>query len=417
MQPLLPRELHVLGVDDDDDVAVELRWLVCGLILPLEHRGNLAGQTAQHVAPGLRAGGARHVPGDRRQPQQHARASPLPALTSTSRNVSRSGFSIPRRSLRSSLVACAACGCISAHARILRPRGSPPQVADSADFAVRLACPLFATSEGGAGLRDSLARQAQSIEASAGREWARSKLAVSEMGENLVPVARHGLPEPRAAAVTHSEAGTSDGVNDCASLRYRLARKCLGTVARRLAAFPPRSGTWTFRTPAFSILFLSYDKKEATEAIEPAPSCSKATATLVGAGGAFLPPWRRAVSSRTATTSGCSRTSRMRIASSRSGPRRTSTGAPGGYRLQIRAATRLLAHPRGRPGSRRAHRSLVSSLAPWNPAAPPCSVFEGELADHIPVIKTSISGTRLVGRMTGELVAGRGAHAPWPCAT
>eukprot|EP00878_Enallax_costatus_P004341 GHUV01004575.1.p1 GENE.GHUV01004575.1~~GHUV01004575.1.p1 ORF type:complete len:246 (+),score=62.24 GHUV01004575.1:285-1022(+) len=28
------------------------------------------------------------------------------------------------------------------------------------------------------------------------------------------------------------------------------------------------------------------------------------------------------------------------------------------------------------------------------------SVFEAELADHIPVIKTSISGTRLVGRMT-----------------
>ncbi|WIA38049.1 hypothetical protein OEZ86_001419 [Tetradesmus obliquus] len=28
------------------------------------------------------------------------------------------------------------------------------------------------------------------------------------------------------------------------------------------------------------------------------------------------------------------------------------------------------------------------------------SVFESELADHIPVIKTSISGTRLVGRMT-----------------
>lgn len=29
-----------------------------------------------------------------------------------------------------------------------------------------------------------------------------------------------------------------------------------------------------------------------------------------------------------------------------------------------------------------------------------CSVFEAELADHIPVIKTSIAGTRLVGRMT-----------------
>lgn len=27
------------------------------------------------------------------------------------------------------------------------------------------------------------------------------------------------------------------------------------------------------------------------------------------------------------------------------------------------------------------------------------SVFEAELADHIPVIKTSIAGTRLVGRM------------------
>jgi translation initiation factor 6 len=29
-----------------------------------------------------------------------------------------------------------------------------------------------------------------------------------------------------------------------------------------------------------------------------------------------------------------------------------------------------------------------------------CSVFQAELAEHIPVIKTSIAGTRLVGRMT-----------------
>lgn len=29
-----------------------------------------------------------------------------------------------------------------------------------------------------------------------------------------------------------------------------------------------------------------------------------------------------------------------------------------------------------------------------------CSVFEAELADHIPVVKTSIAGTRLVGRLT-----------------
>jgi translation initiation factor 6 len=28
------------------------------------------------------------------------------------------------------------------------------------------------------------------------------------------------------------------------------------------------------------------------------------------------------------------------------------------------------------------------------------SVFESELADHIPVIKTSVAGTRLVGRVT-----------------
>lgn len=28
------------------------------------------------------------------------------------------------------------------------------------------------------------------------------------------------------------------------------------------------------------------------------------------------------------------------------------------------------------------------------------SVFEAELADHIPVVKTTIAGTRLVGRMT-----------------
>lgn len=44
----------------------------------------------------------------------------------------------------------------------------------------------------------------------------------------------------------------------------------------------------------------------------------------------------------------------------------------------------------------------------WNRAEPPspplpclpCSVFEAELADHIPVIKASVAGTRLVGRMT-----------------
>lgn len=33
--------------------------------------------------------------------------------------------------------------------------------------------------------------------------------------------------------------------------------------------------------------------------------------------------------------------------------------------------------------------------------ARPCrSVFEAELADHIPVVKTSVAGTRLVGRLT-----------------
>ncbi len=31
---------------------------------------------------------------------------------------------------------------------------------------------------------------------------------------------------------------------------------------------------------------------------------------------------------------------------------------------------------------------------------PSNSVFESELSDHIPVVKTSIAGTRLVGRMT-----------------
>ena len=35
-----------------------------------------------------------------------------------------------------------------------------------------------------------------------------------------------------------------------------------------------------------------------------------------------------------------------------------------------------------------------------------CSVFQAELAEHIPVIKTSVAGTRLVGRMTvGKLLA------------
>jgi translation initiation factor 6 (eIF-6) len=32
--------------------------------------------------------------------------------------------------------------------------------------------------------------------------------------------------------------------------------------------------------------------------------------------------------------------------------------------------------------------------------APQNSIFEAELADHIPVVKTTIAGTRLVGRMT-----------------
>ena len=30
----------------------------------------------------------------------------------------------------------------------------------------------------------------------------------------------------------------------------------------------------------------------------------------------------------------------------------------------------------------------------------PCSVFEAELSEHIPVVRTSIAGTRLVGRVT-----------------
>ena len=29
-----------------------------------------------------------------------------------------------------------------------------------------------------------------------------------------------------------------------------------------------------------------------------------------------------------------------------------------------------------------------------------CSVFEAELSEHIPVVRTSIAGTRLVGRVT-----------------
>ena len=37
---------------------------------------------------------------------------------------------------------------------------------------------------------------------------------------------------------------------------------------------------------------------------------------------------------------------------------------------------------------------------PPPPTRPLCSVFEAELADHIPVVKASISGTRLCGRMT-----------------
>ena len=35
-----------------------------------------------------------------------------------------------------------------------------------------------------------------------------------------------------------------------------------------------------------------------------------------------------------------------------------------------------------------------------------CSVFEAECADHIPIVKTSVAGTTLVGRMTV------GANAP-----
>lgn len=50
------------------------------------------------------------------------------------------------------------------------------------------------------------------------------------------------------------------------------------------------------------------------------------------------------------------------------------------------------------------------------------SVFESELADHIPVIKTSIAGTRLVGRMTvgnknGLLVPNSTTDQVGTCAT
>ena len=39
-------------------------------------------------------------------------------------------------------------------------------------------------------------------------------------------------------------------------------------------------------------------------------------------------------------------------------------------------------------------------LIPWTPfQSSPCSVFEAELADHIPVVKASVAGTRLVGRL------------------
>lgn len=39
-----------------------------------------------------------------------------------------------------------------------------------------------------------------------------------------------------------------------------------------------------------------------------------------------------------------------------------------------------------------------------------CSVFQAELADHIPVVKTSIAGTRLVGRLTVGECADRQWH-------
>lgn len=45
----------------------------------------------------------------------------------------------------------------------------------------------------------------------------------------------------------------------------------------------------------------------------------------------------------------------------------------------------------------------TAALPTPGPSFPPprcAAVFEAELADHIPVIKTSIAGTRLVGRMT-----------------
>lgn len=55
------------------------------------------------------------------------------------------------------------------------------------------------------------------------------------------------------------------------------------------------------------------------------------------------------------------------------------------------------------------HRKFSSILDLWAMSDTPagvltqqvlCSIFEAELAEHIPVIKTSVSGTRLVGRVT-----------------
>ena len=76
-----------------------------------------------------------------------------------------------------------------------------------------------------------------------------------------------------------------------------------------------------------------------------------------------------------------------------------------GVFAQLTNAYCLVATGRSENFYRYCRRYKLCSVSPWSPEILSsirllCSIFEAELAEHIPVIKTSVSGTRLVGRVT-----------------
>ena len=105
--------------------------------------------------------------------------------------------------------------------------------------------------------------------------------------------------------------------------------------------------------------------------------------------------WQRAARLKTPMTLECSASSQMRTVWWLWVPLRTCTG-------KWRGLPRLSWPKRCALPSCQSLGAASSAIASVT-----CSVFEAELADHIPVVKTSIAGTRLVGRVTvGKLLSG-----------